>query len=82
MVYLYLPIEHECFEWEDLIIYKDLQKVIDKSLKNPKIRFEIFKEMNCGLSKPTYAFIQNGKVNIQNKMTDIQLDLELIKLTE
>ena len=47
-------------EWEDIQILDDHAKVIEHTIKYPKIRAEVFEKNKEGLFVPTYLYYQNG----------------------
>jgi hypothetical protein len=52
-------------EWEDMVIILSKEDAINESIKNPKVRVEIFSKNNELGYTPTYNYYKNG-VLVQN----------------
>ena len=53
-------------EWEDIVLYATEGDAIAASLKNKKIRVEIFKRDAAGAYHPTYNYYLNGELILTN----------------
>ena len=49
-------------EWEDIIVYLSVE-AIEKSIKCPNTRIEIFSKSTKGGYRPTYTCYLNGIIN-------------------
>lgn len=47
-------------EWEDIIVFLSEEEAIEKSIKCPKVRLEVFKKSPKGGYRPTYNYYLNG----------------------
>jgi hypothetical protein len=47
-------------EWEDMVIFLSKEEAIQKSIKCPDNRVEIFSKTNTGY-RPTYNYYKNGE---------------------
>jgi len=48
-------------EWEDIIVYLTKEEAIEKSIKCPNMRVEIFKKSEKGGYRPSYTYYRNGE---------------------
>ena len=55
-------------EWEDIIIFLSKEEAIEKSIKHPSYRVEIFSKTSKGYI-PTYNYYKNG-ILFQNNLYD------------
>ena len=62
MDFVYLLLNDNC-EWEDIIVLLSKEDAIEKSIKHPNIRVEIFSKNQNNEYIPTYNYYKNGEYN-------------------
>ena len=62
-VYLFIS-DNSC--WEDIIVILSKEDAIQKSIKYPHCRVEIFSINNTNEYHPTYNYYKNGEFYYQN----------------
>jgi hypothetical protein len=58
-VYIFL---YDNFDWEDIIVFLSEEEAIQKSVKVPNARLEIFKKSENGGYIPTHHYYKKGKL--------------------
>jgi hypothetical protein len=60
MEFIYLLLGNQC-DWEDIMVFTELNEAIEISIKYPNLRVEIFsKNINKSGYTPTYNYYKNG----------------------
>jgi hypothetical protein len=75
MKYIYMLINESGGEWEDIVLYDNLESATDASKKYKNKRIEIFQIKKGGGYEPIYIFIKEGLLHLENKQPEVIFNL-------